>query len=757
VFGEVVREHRRRLAMTQAELAGKAGLSVRAIRDIESNRIGTPRLVTVRLLAKAFGLVGAEDDRFRQAALSPMPGEVAARRGPAQLPADVAGFTGRADHLDQLTALLDHDGEPPAAVVITAIAGTAGVGKTALAIHWSRRVAERFPDGQLYVNLRGFDPTGTVANPVDAVRGFLDALDVPTSRIPADPDAQVALYRSEIAGRRILIVLDNARDADQVLPLLPGTPTALVLVTSRNQLTSLIVAEGAHLLTLDLLAFAEARQFLTHRLGADRVAAEPEVVDAIITRCARLPLALAIVAARAAIRPHFPLAAVAAELDDAHGGLDALHGGDAVTNLRAVFSWSYRTLSTDAARLFRLLGVHPGPNISEAAAASVAGVPLPQVRPLLAELATAHLIVENAPDRYAFHDLLRAYAHQLAHADDVDAERRAASRRMLDHYLHTAHTADHLLDPTQDPIMLAPCEPGVTPERPADQEQATAWFIVERPVLLAMVNYAVDAGLDTYTWQLAHTLAVFLMRRGHPQDAVVTQHAALAAARRLADRPRQAHIHHFLSRTYMRLRRLDDSHTHLQRALDLHRESGNQVGQARIHLMLGLVWEYREGFTEALDHARQALELCQAANHRQGQAASLNAIGWYLSQLDDHRQALSFCQQALTILQEVGDQAGQAHTWDSLGYAHHHLGRHDEAITCFRQSIRLYQEIGDRSNEADTFVHLGETHRAAGNQQAARDAWQAALAILDELGHADAEGVRTRLDDLDQSTAGTQP
>ena len=309
---------------------------------------------------------------------------------------------------------------PGAAVVIVAIDGMAGVGKTALAVHWAHRVAALFPGGQLYVNLRGFDPNRSPVTPDEAVRGFLDALDVPPERVPATLEAQVGLYRSLLAGRRVLVLLDNASDAGQVRPLLPGAPGCVAVVTSRDQLAGLVTTAGAHPMTLDLPSADEARELLERRLGAARVAAESAAADEIIALCARLPLALAIVATRAATQPGLPLATLAAELRAAAGGLAEFTDPDLASDVRAVFSWSYRQLSPAAARLFRLLGMHPGPDIGLPAAASLAGQPAAEVRPLLTELARAHLI-ERAAGRYAFHDLLRAYAAELALALDPDA------------------------------------------------------------------------------------------------------------------------------------------------------------------------------------------------------------------------------------------------------------------------------------------------------------------------------------------------
>jgi tetratricopeptide (TPR) repeat protein len=665
---------------------------------------------------------------------------------PAQLPPAVTGFVGRTCHLDTLTALLDAD-EPT--VVITAIAGTAGVGKTALAVHWAHRVADRFPDGQLYVDLRGFDAGGTPVEPAVAVRGLLDGLQVPTQHVPADLATQTALYRSLLAGRRILLVLDNARDAEQVRPLLPGTPGCLAVVTSRNQLTGLVAAVGAHPLILDVLSAAEARELLARRLGADRAAAEPDAIDEIITRCARLPLALAIVAARAANVPHVPLRALVTELGDAHGPLDALAGGDPASDVRAVFSWSYRTLSPGAARLFRLLGLHPGPDIAAPAAASLAGLPLPQVPPMLAELTRIHLIVERSHGRYALHDLLHAYAAEQAQLIDTDEQRHAATRRMLDHYLHTAHAADRLLSPTRDPITLTPARSGVTLSEITDHERAIAWFTAEHAVLLTAVDYAVTTGFDTHTWQLAWTLDTFLHRQGHRHDRAAAASAGVTAAHRSADPSVQARAHRLLALAYTRLGRLDDAHTQLLDALDLTTEAGDLAGQAITHHNLAHMWEQQGHYREALDHARQTLDLYRVTGHRDGQAQALSAIGWCHACLGDHRQALTCCQQALGLLEELDDRIGQAATWDSLGYAHHHLGEHSQAIASYQHALDLVQDLSDRSAEADILTHLGETHHASGGYDAARTAWQRALAILDELDHPDADRIRAELATLD--------
>jgi DNA-binding SARP family transcriptional activator len=673
---------------------------------------------------------------------------------PRQLPAGSDAFTGREAALKALDGLLgDPDDASPRPLAIAAIAGTAGIGKTALAVHWAHRVADRFPDGQLFVNLRGFDPSGSPVEPAEAVRGFLDALAVPPQQVPAGLDAQAGLYRSLLAGRRMLVLLDNARDADQVVPLLPGASGCLVLVTSRDRLAGLVAAAGARPLALDLLDRDEAVRLLARRLGHDRVAADPDATGELVARCAGLPLALAIVAARAATHPERSLAALAGQLRETRDGLDGFDGGDTATDVRAVFSWSYHRLGAPAARLFRLLGLHPGPDAATAAAASLAGVPLARARALLAELAGAHLVAEHTPGRYAFHDLLRAYAAELAHGGDSDGDRRAAVHRLLDHYLHTARDADLLLYPHGEPIALDPPRPGVAPERLSGPDQAMAWFTAERPALLAVMEQASRARFDRHTCQLAWALDVFLHRRGRWHDRAATQRAALEAARRLGDRAAQARSHRHLGFADADLGRYADAERHLGRALALSEAAGDLAGQAWAHYHRNLVEGLQGRDADALAAAQRALELFQAAGDRVGQASALTDVGWYHARLGHHRQALAFCGEALALHQQLDNRAYQAHTWSCLGDTHHRLGDRPQAIDCHRRALALFRELGDRYGEASSLADLGELHRDSSDLGAARDAWRQARAILDELDQPAADQIRSRLRRLDQPAA----
>jgi tetratricopeptide (TPR) repeat protein len=663
---------------------------------------------------------------------------------PRELPAAVAGFTGRAEELDRLDALLaGHVAHPT--MTVAAVLGPPGIGKTALAVHWAHRRADRFPDGQLYANLRGFDPGGPPASPAEVVRGFLDALGQPPDRIPAGLPAQVGLFRSMVADRRLLVVLDNAGDAEQVRALLPGGPRCFVVVTSRDQLMGLVAAEGAHPVALDLLTAAEARDLLTERIG-ERVGSDPDAVDEIVTRSARLPLALALVAARAAAHPTFPLAALAAELRSTRGGLAAFGGDDPATDVRTVFSSSYRDLSPGAARLFRLLGVHPGPDIGIPAAASLAGVPEPEARRLLAELARANLVGELGPGRFAFHDLLRAYAAELARTEGDEDDRRNGWPRALDHYLHTAYAAALLLNPHRDPIAARPPGVGVTPQALADQADALAWFGGEHAVLLAAVDQAVATGQDRQAWQIAWCLTNYLTRLGHWEDLAVTQTAALAAARRLGDGAGRAQAHRHLGRACIRLDRPDEGRAQLEAALDAFGALDDPANQAHTELDLGFLADRRGDHADALAHSERALELFRTADHLAGQANALNAIGWEHAQEGDHERALLRCEEALALHERIGDRHAQAGTLDSLAFVHMRLGHHERAVVRYHQALELYQEAGDRYYQTEILRHLADAHDAAGDGDAARDAWRQAADILTEIGqHDDADLLRARL------------
>lgn len=680
--------------------------------------------------------------------LDPPPSEqqsdVVERVTPRQLPAAVPHFVGRRAALAALNALLPHQIGTPGTVLTALVGGTAGVGKTALAIHWSHQVAEHFPDGQLYTNLRGFDPTGPAANPAEVLREFLEALGVSAQHVPAGLNARSGLFRSLLVDKRMLVLLDNAGDSEQVRPLLPSSPGCLVLVTSRSHLPGLVAIDGACPIVLDSLSRMEAYELLSRRLGTDRVDHEPTAAKKIVAASAGLPLALAIVAGRAVAHPGLSLGRLADELADP-ARLDGFTYGDPAADIRAVFSWSYRNLDPASARVFRLLGLHPGPDVSVPAIASLAGTPVVQTAQTLAVLVRASLVSEQVPHRYVLHDLLRAYAAEQVGAHDPEEERQEALGRLFDYYLRTAHAAGLLLHNQRDPINLPPARPGVAVTPIPDRDEAWRWLAREHQALLAAVALAADTRFDTHAWQLAWTLYTYLDRLGAWHEQAVIQDLALAAASRVGDRDGEARAHRNRGVAYLRLEHYDEADSHLRQSLGIYTELGDAIGSARAHLNLGILAERQGRYRSALAHAEQALSLFEAGENLDGKANALNNIGWYHSQLGDFQSALDHCTQALILQQQVGNRYWQAHTWDSLGYVHFRLGRQAEAIHCYEHALALWREAAERYYEATTLTHLGDSHRAAGQPELARGAWRRALEILEQLGHLDAERVRARL------------
>ncbi|MFF7475027.1 BTAD domain-containing putative transcriptional regulator [Streptomyces sp. NPDC008092] len=663
---------------------------------------------------------------------------------PAQLPLVVRGFIGRDEELAWLVSSLDQARGKSSAVVISAVSGMAGVGKTALAVHWARQVASEFPDGQLYVNLRGFDPRSSRVTPTQAVRGFLDAFGVRPERIPSGLEAQVGLYRSLLAGRRVLVVLDNAWDEQQVRPLLPGAPGCMALVTSRNRLTGLAVSEGAHLLYVDVLGPDAAGRILAERIGADRLAAEPDAVREIIAWCAGLPLALAVVAARAAAPPHRPLSTLARELREERNRLDALDAGEVVSQVRAVLSWSYRALSSGAARLFRLLGLHPGPDAGLPAIAALAGVPPQRTRELLSELTRGHLLAEQVPGRYTFHDLLRVYAGELVAECDDERVRREALHRMLDHYLHTARAADALVTPQPNPIELPAARPGANVGDFADYDRALAWFTAECTVLLEVVRQA-PKGFEGHVWRLTAVVTTYLDRHGYWQALEDAGRRAMAAALLEDDRAGQAGAHRTLGLALDRLQHPASAREHYTQALELFAALGNDAGQARTCQHLARLSGSQGDRQQALEHARRSLRHYRAAGDRAGQSAALNHMGWQLAHLGDYQRALSHCQQALALALETEDFNGLAHTWDSLGHIHHQLGQHHEAVDCYHQAAELFHATGERNHEARCLTRLGVCYDSIHESARAQDTWTRALTVAAELGLPEQEELRTEI------------
>jgi tetratricopeptide (TPR) repeat protein len=667
----------------------------------------------------------------RISASLPLPADV-----PQQLPAAITAFAGRSIELQRLTALLDSNADPSGTMVIAAIGGMPGIGKSALAVYWAHQIVNRFPGGQLYANLRGFDPSVLPVSVTDVIRRFLEAFGIPSERLPGSLEAQVGLYRSVLAGRRVLVVLDNARDVEQVRPLLPGSPGCLVLVTSRDRLTGLIT-EGAHPLILDLLNEGDAYELLEHRLGSARLTAEPALAREVVELCGRLPLALSIVAARASTHPGFSLADITAELRSYHERLDAFEGDDLRANVRAVFSWSYQQLSPSTARIFRLLGMHPGPDFAVAAAASMAGITMVEGRSVLSELARLHLVTEHVAGRFAFHDLLRAYAVERA-AEQVsvykrDDERQEAVHRLLDYYLHTAKDASLLFSPSRLPLLLDAPQPGVASTNITDRSKAIIWLDVEMPVLLALIGYADANGFDSHVWQICWALNPILSRRGRGRDFTASARIALGAAQRLDDRLAIAYARYMLAHAQSLTKDYEGAEQNVRQALAMFQELGDRTNEAAALHGLACILEDQNNFEEALTAELDALGILKTVGYRPALATVENTVGWLYAVQGRYQQALKHCRRALLLNRETGNTGGAADALDSLGNIYFNLKDFTQSVNHYEQAIEAYREISAPFGESTSLAGLGEAALAAGHPEVARDSLQEALKILGGL------------------------
>lgn len=669
---------------------------------------------------------------------------------PRQLPAAPRLFTGRVRELAHLDAALDEQSEAGGTLVLSAIGGMGGIGKTWLALHWAHRHLDRFPDGQLYVDLRGFDPTGQPLAPAAVVRGFLEALDVAPTAIPTGQEAQAALYRSLAADRRMLIVLDNAQDTAQVAPLLPGGATCTVLITSRRQLTGLIATHGAHALALDVLPGDEARRLLARQLGRTRLNAEPVAAATLLDCCAGLPLALSVVAARATSHPHLSLTALATELRDDTHRLDALNAGEPQADLRAVLSWSSHALSPDAARAFALLGIAPGADIAPPAAASLLDRSPTATRAVLRELDHAHLIQRHTAtaERYRMHDLLRLHATEQARDLLTPAEQQQALRRLVDFYVHTARAGARLLAPQQPAAPIDEPAPGCVTHPLADQASTMAWFDAEHDSLLAVQQLAHRQRWDAQVCHLAWALNPHHRRRGLLEHQAAAWRLAVSCARRLRDPAVRIQAHQMLGDARAQLGRTADALHHLRHALALAELTGDIVSQAEIHHSLGGMWERHGDDRRALEHAQRALVIFQAldGSYYYSQARALNAVGWLQTRIGAYAEARANCEAALELLRQYPSgnrQVGESNTLDSLGYIAHRLGEYDRALDYYDQALAICRAQGHTYLEPHVLHGIAETHLAQHNHGQARDAWKQALELFTAQ-HRLAEARRTQ-------------
>ncbi len=645
---------------------------------------------------------------------------------PRQLPAVVATFSGRRDELQQLDSALGSG-----AAVISTVNGTAGVGKTALALHWAHRVADRFPDGQLYVNMRGFEPEREPMPVAEAVRGFLDAFGVPGDAIPVSLDAQTALFRSKIAQRRVLLVLDNVNNVAQVRPLLPGGSGCFALITSRNSLAGLIAEHGARPVRLNLLPDDEAAALLRDRLG------DVDTAD-LVELCAGLPLALSIVAARAALQPSIPIARLVDELRAER--LEALDLGEQHVSVRSVFSWSLRALSEPAARLFRLLGLHPGPDVDARAAAALAG--RSECGKLLRELVSASLLNEYLPGRFRCHDLLRLFARELVGIDE------AAQRRMLGFYLYTAMAGDRELVTHRVGLDLPPLEPAVVPLTFAGPTDAYRWFCAEHAVLMSLVDHAASEGFDLYAWQLALALRSYLDKQGHWLDRVSVYRAAIGPVDRLGDPVAQARVHRGLGRALYRVRMLTEAEPVLLMALNFARKAGDRRQEAHCLEALSSLFARDGRHDLAWSFAEFCVEV-DPADDKDPWLASLYVMrGRCLTELNFFHEALAATTKALKLYRDLAppDESGEAEALNSVSHIYTHLGEFALAFESARKALALHQRFGNRPGAIEALCHISDACRELDMHEEARRAQEEAGAILVDLQGATAADVRERFD-----------
>ena len=654
---------------------------------------------------------------------------------PRQLPADVRHFIGRTGELQALSGLLPGNARAGGAVVISVIGGTAGVGKTALAVHWAHQVADCFPDGQLYVNLRGYDPAQPVSA-ADALAGFLRSLGVPGQDIPPEPDQRAARYRSLLAGKRMLVVLDNAGSAGQVRPLLPGTPACTVVVTSRDALAGLVARDGATRLDLDLLPLEDAVTLLRTLIGA-RADAEPDATAELAARCCRLPLALRVAAELAVTRPDVPLAGLAGELADLSTRLDLLNaGGDPGTQVRMVFSWSCRHLGAEDARTFRLLGLHPGPDLEPYAAAALVGTTVSQARRALDVLARAHLIQPAGPGRYGMHDLLRGYARELSATVDGGQGQQAALARLFDHYLHAAAAAMDTLFPAER--HRRPCIPRPdTPVPPlADPAAARQWLDAQRAALVAVAGHAAARDWPGHAIRLSATLSRYLDNGCYFPEATAIYSHALGAARRTGDRAAEAAALNQIGVVNWQQSRLRQAAARHRQALALFRVAGDRAGEARALGRMGLAETALGRYEHAARHQQEAVAIYRDIGDRFGEAYALSNLGFARRLQGRYQEAAGYYQQTLDLSREIGDRRGEAWALARLGVIDLQLGCYQQAAGYLQQALALAQalEIGDKSDEAQILASLGDVYLGLGRYEQAAGNFEQALAMSREIG-----------------------
>ncbi|MGK3200826.1 AfsR/SARP family transcriptional regulator [Amycolatopsis sp. MEPSY49] len=659
---------------------------------------------------------------------------------PHQLPADLPTFSGRECDLKALHALLPEAIDADTSTPIASVEGMGGIGKTTLAVHFAHEIADRFPGGQVYLNLRGYGP-GEPIEPSAALEAMLTALGVPCEAIPGDLDGRAASWRTHSAGRRLLVLLDNANRTEQVRPLLPG-PGCLVVITSRWQLRGLVATHGARRIALAEMGEEDAVELLASTIGRDRVARDPAATERFVRYCGGLPLAIRILAVRAAQFPDLALDEFVDSLDaDLLGSFDLADGEG--TNIRSVFSYSYQALEPSTARLLRLLGLPTGVDFTAPAAAAVAGLDLVATRPKLETLAAAHLLAQPRPGRYQFHDLIRAYAGEVASQVDTASERDAALDRLLDWFLASALNASRRMRPERyyRLLELDDLAGGLSF---AGYHDALDWFGEEAGNLIAAVHLA-RSRRDDVCWKLAWLLQSYFVTRSRLDDWRSVFVVALEAARASGHRPGEAGILSGLGVVNGVAREYDESRRYLEQVLAIQRELGAREGEARAQYNLAMAAHNLDDYAWAYEHGMQALEIVRDLGLGAFEASVLRALGDICTSMGDHDQALRLADAALAILGPDGEPVDTRFTLHTRGLALVGLGRVDEGIAAIRESVSMFFEMGEQYEAADVLAQLGTIHLRHGDRALARECWVRSVRLLTELGHPDADDVRAKL------------
>lgn len=747
-LGTLVRTWRERALLTQEQLAGRSGMSIRSIRRLESGQAGRPRSSSIELLATALDLSEPERaaliDATRGASArssvdgdapadqpdlsAAVPAPPFARDAPRQLPAPPPSFTGRAAELADLDRIPD-----ATSVVITSVDGMAGVGKTALAVHAAHRMAGDYPDGQLFLDLHGYTNGAPPVEPGDALDRMLRALGVPGEEIPRHLDDRAALYRSRLAERKVLVLLDNAASEAQVAPLLPGSPGCLVMVTSRRRLVGL---DQTRVVSLDVLPPRDAVALFTSAAGEDRTAGESaEALAEVVELCGRLPLAVRIAAARLRSRPAWTVGNLAEKLRDHRHRLVELEAGH--RSVAAAMEWSYQDLDPAVRRSYRLLGLHPGAELDSYAVAALLDAGMSDADRLIDQLIDAHLLQEPAPGRYSFHDLVHDHARETSTREDTEPDRRAAITRLLDYYRHAASAAMDIAYPHERHRRPdVPQAHTLMPTFP-DPVRAGAWLSGELPNLVAVAQYAAEHGWPDHAPHLAATLDRHLYDHGHGDAAVTLHQHVLAAARACGDPHGEADALALLGKVHWFQGRPQEAGELLEHALAAARATGHHFAEVTALTTLGWVGNVQGAYERAVEHFAMALEGARRVSNHAIELDALYGLAW--THLEHGGPAMDAFERCLALARAAGDSTNEWLALHGLGHVHRRQGRFEQAIDRFEQALRVSHAVGNQRGNLGGMIGLAWTHRQQGHHETAAGYYNQTFDLAREIGNPNGE------------------